>query len=57
MCTADEEMNIDWSDPRSYEHYWTSSWIGPGFEPSTFAIPVQRSINWANKPTGSWFLC
>ena len=22
-----------------------------------FAIPVQRSTNWANKPTGSWSLC
>ena len=31
-------------DPRSYEHYWTSSW----FEPRTSAIPVQRSTNWAN---------
>ena len=19
-------MNIDWSDPRSYEHYWNSTW-------------------------------
>ena len=28
-----------------------------GFEPMTFAIPVQRSINWANKPTGSWSMC
>ena len=25
-----------------------------GFEPMTSAIPVQRSTNWANKPTGSW---
>ena len=23
-------------------------------EPITFAIPVQRSTNWANKPVGSW---
>ena len=23
----------------------------------TSAIPVQRSTNWANKPTGSWSLC
>ena len=31
-----------------------------GFEPLTSAIPVQRSTNWANKPTGSrslnWFV-
>ena len=25
-----------------------------GFEGMTFAIPVQCSTNWANKPTGSW---
>ena len=23
----------------------------------TSAIPVQRSTNWANKPTGSWAMC
>ena len=23
----------------------------------TSAIPVQRSTNWANKPTGSWSMC
>ena len=53
------------SDLRSYEHYLTSSEIRPqkkirartGFEPMTFAIPVQRSTNWANMPTGSWSLC
>ena len=28
-----------------------------GFEPMTYAIPVQRSANRANKPTGSWSLC
>ena len=28
-----------------------------GFEPMTFAIPVQCSTNWANKPTGSWSPC
>ena len=27
------------------------------FEPMTSATPVQRSINWANKRTGSWSLC
>ena len=27
-----------------------------GFEPMTSAIPVQRSTNWAIKPTGSWSL-
>ena len=26
------------------------------FEPMTSAIPVQRSTNWANKPTGSWLV-
>ena len=25
-----------------------------GLEPMTFAIPMQRSTNWANKPTGNW---
>ena len=57
-----EETNI--GDPRTYEHHWTSSWIKTwkiqartGFEPMTSAIPVQRSTNWANKPTGSWTLC
>ena len=55
-----EETNIN--DPRSYEHYCTSSWnktwkkiqARTGFEPMTSATPVQRSINWANEPTGSW---
>ena len=28
-----------------------------GFKPMTSAIPLQRSTNWANKPTGSWSLC
>ena len=28
-----------------------------GFELSTFAIPVQCSSHWANKPTRSWLLC
>ena len=53
-------LGIDISDPRSYEHYWTSSWnktwkkiqARTGFEPMTSAIPMQRSTNWANKPTG-----
>ena len=25
-----------------------------GFEPTTSVIPVQRSTNWANKPTGNF---
>ena len=25
-----------------------------GFEPMSSAIPVQRSSNWANEPSGSW---
>ena len=24
------------------------------FEPMIYAIPAQRSTNWANKPTGNW---
>ena len=28
-----------------------------GFELCTFAIPVQCSSYWTNKPTGSWLLC
>ena len=47
------------SDLRSNEHYLSSSenkaWkkihACTGFEPMTSAIPVQRSTNWANKPT------
>ena len=51
------------SDPRSDVHYLSSSenkaWKKKfqacmGFEPMTSVIPVQRSTNWANKPTGSW---
>ena len=54
------------SDPRSNEHYLSSSenkaWKKKikacmGFEPMTFAIPVQHSTNWAQEPTGSWSLC
>ena len=60
MRTAVKKWDIN--DPRSYEHYWTSSWneawkkiqARTGFEPMTSAIPVQRYTNWANKPTGSW---
>ena len=56
-------VHCSWrSDPRSYEHYWTNSWnkawkifqARSGFEPMTFAIPLQRSTNWANMPNGSW---
>ena len=60
---CDEETNI--RDPRSLEHYWTSSWnetwkkiqACSGFELMISAIPVQRSTNLANKPTGSWSIC
>ena len=44
-----EEMNI--TDPRSGDHNWTSSWnkkkirTRSGFEPMTFAIPVQHCTN------------
>ena len=56
-------VHCSWrSDLRSYEHYWTNSWskawkifqARSGFEPMTFAIPLQRSTNWANMPNGSW---
>ena len=47
------------SDLRSNKQYLSRSekkaWTG--FEPMTSAIPVQCSINWANKPRGSWSLC
>ena len=33
---------------------WKKFQARTGFEPMTSAIPVQRSTNWANKPTGSW---
>ena len=50
------------SDPRSDMRYlgssenkaWKKIQACTGFEPMTSAIPVQRSTNWANKPTGSW---
>ena len=50
------------SDPRSDMHYlgssenkaWKKIQACTGFEPMTSAILVQRSTNWANKPTGSW---
>ena len=63
-------VNCGWrreyeSDLRSNEHYSSSSenkarkkiQACTGFESMTFAIPVQCSTNWANKPTGSWSLC
>ena len=58
-----EEVNE--SDPCSNVHYlsrsenktWKKIQACTGFEPMTSAIPVQRSINWAIKPTGSWSLC
>ena len=44
------------SNPRSNVHYLGSreNKACTGFEPMTSAIPVQRSTNWANKPTESW---
>ena len=55
-------MNANESDPCSNVHYlgssenkaWKKFQACTGFEPMTSAIPVQRSTNWANKPTGSW---
>ena len=52
------ELNEYKSDPRSYEHNWTSGWnkawkkieARTGFESMTSVILVQRSTNRANKP-------
>ena len=64
IWTADKDVNE--SDPRSNVHYLGSSenkaWkkkiqACTGFEPMTSASPVQRSINWANKPTVVLFVC
>ena len=35
---------------------WKKNQARTGFEPTTSAIPVQRSTNWANKPIESWVL-
>ena len=48
MCTAVKKW--DMSDPRSYEHYWTSSWnetwekfqVRTGFEPVIFPVIVHH---------------
>ena len=56
--SCEYEINL-----RSKEHYLSSSenkalkkiQVCTGFEPMTPAIPVQRSTNWTNKPTGSWW--
>ena len=58
-------MVVNESDPRNKVHYLNSSEnkackktrACTGLKPMTSAIPVQRSTNWANKPTGSWLLC
>ena len=57
IWSADKDVNE--SDPRSNVHYLGSSEnkACTGFEPMTSAIPVQRSTNWANKPTESWSWC
>ena len=48
--------NVFVHDPRSKEHYLSNSenqiQACTGFEPLTSAILVQRSTNWAKKPTG-----
>ena len=48
----------------SNEHYLSSSedkaWKNSGLYriwTHNLSIPVQRSTNWANKPTGSWSIC
>ena len=54
MCTAVEETNV--SDPRSYEHYWTSSWnkTWKKFGPvrviflSFCALIVSKQQTWIN---------
>ena len=57
IWTADKDVNE--SDPRSDVHYlgssenkaWKKIQACTGFEPMASAIPVQRTTNWANKPT------
>ena len=56
------DKDVNESEPRTNVHYsgssenkaWKKIQACTGFEPMTSAIPVQRSTNWANKPTGSW---
>ena len=65
MWTLDKEKNMkailvvmNTSYLRSSESKaWKKIQARTGFAPMTFAIPVQCSMNWANKPTGSWLLC
>ena len=48
---AVNEHYLSSSENKAWKKYQTCV----GFEPMTFAIPVQCSTNWANyKPTGSW---
>ena len=62
MWTAVKEKKFE-SDLRINELYLSSSenkarkkiQVCTGFEPMTFAISVQRSTKWANKPSESWF--
>ena len=49
MWTADKEK-FAWKKKKNIQ-------ARTGFKPMTSATPVQRSINWANKLTGSWSLC
>ena len=63
MWTADKEVNM-----KAIFAVMNNTWAVvkirlqktqacTGFEPMTSAVPVQRSTNWADKPTGSWLLC
>ena len=63
QCELQSLGNKYESDLRCNEHYlsrrenkaWENSSC-TGFEPKTFAIPVQRSTKWANKPSWNWLL-
>ena len=70
-CEFMKIIDVNWwlrnkyeSDFRSNDNYLSSSenkvWKDQacsGLETTASAIPMQRSANWAKKPTGSWLLC
>ena len=70
-CEFIKIIDVNWwlrnkyeSDFRSNDNYLSSSenkvWKDQacsGLETTASAIPMQRSANWAKKPTGSWLLC
>ena len=63
MCTAVEETNIEAilavlnTTELIVEIRPEKIQARTGLEPITSTILVQRSTNWANKPSGSWSLC